>query len=152
MVLHKVMLLRKAVITKEKIQGAQAVRVLADPVAAEGRVVQADILEVLVVRVEVQVVRADMPEDLVTEAQADKTVVQVAKVAKVASVAMKTAKQVFITAVDLPVGQAVISHALVKDLEKKAQVRVHQEVALAKIVVLVDDQLPNLVKNSRKAN
>jgi hypothetical protein len=55
-------------------------------------------------------------------------------------------------AVDLPVVLAGISHVQVRDLAKKALVKAHLEVVLAKIGALAVSQLQNMPRNSRKAN
>jgi hypothetical protein len=145
--LLKVMPLKRAVTTKAKILDVQVVSMPEDPV----------VLEDLAVKI---VAKADMLADPVLaedlEVPVDKIEVKVAKVVKVVketkgldSVVMRIAKQAFTTVAGL---LAEISLVQGKDLVKKVQVKVHQEVAQAKIGGQAVGQLLNLARNSRKAN
>lgn len=147
-VLLKVMPLKRAVTTKAKILDAQEVSTPEDPVVVEGLAVKivakadmlvdpvlAEDLEVPVDKIEVKAVRI--------EAKVDK------ETRDLDSVVMRIAKQAFTTVAGL---LAEISLVQGKDLVKKLQVKVHQEVAQAKIGGQAVGQLLNLARNSRKAN
>jgi hypothetical protein len=136
--------LKRAVTTKVKILDVQVVSMPEDPAAVEAQAVKI-------------VVKADMPvdqvpaEDLgVPAVKIEAKVVKVVKAAKdLVNVVMRIAKQAFTTVADLLVP---INLVQVKDLVKKALVKAHLEVVQAKIGGLVVNQLPNLARNSRKAN
>jgi hypothetical protein len=101
---------------------------LVDPVLAEDLEVPVDKIEVKAVRIEAKVVKETRDLD---------------------SVVMRIAKQAFTTVAGL---LAEISLVQGKDLVKKVQAKVHQEVVQAKIGGQAVGQLPNLARNSQKAN
>ena len=142
--LLKVMPLKRAATTKEKILDAQVVSMPEDPAAEED-------LAVKIVGKVAKVVKADMLVDRVLAK--DQEVREVKIVAKevqdLDSVVMKIAKQASTMAAGL---LELISLVQDKDLAKKVLVRVHQEVVQVKIEGLAVSQLPNLARNSRKAN
>jgi hypothetical protein len=133
--------LKRAVITKVKILDAKVVRAQADQVVDE------DLEVKIVVRVAKVVMQADLAA---AEVLVDKIEVKVVK--DMVNAAMRIAKQAFTMAVDLPAVLAGISHVQVRDLAKKALVKAHLEVVLAKIGALAVSQLQNMPRNSRKAN
>jgi hypothetical protein len=140
-VLLKVMPLKRAVTTKAKILDVQVVSTPEDPVVVEG----------LAVKI---VAKADMLVDPVLVEDLEVPAVRIeAKVVKetrdLDSVVMRIAKQAFTTVAGL---LAEISLVQGKDLVKKVQAKVHQEVVQAKIGGQAVGQLPNLARNSQKAN
>ena len=140
-VLLKVMPLKRAVTTKAKILDVQVVSMPEDPVVVED-------LAVKIVAKADMLVDPVLAEDL--EVPVDKIEAKVVKETKgLDSVVMRIAKQAFTTVAGL---LAEISLVQGKDLVKKVQVKVHQELLQAKIGGQAVGQLLNLARNSQKAN